>query len=137
VFLVCKDGSQQPTLGALKQVLDSMLGKIKKVIIVLDALNESCTRRDLLAWIRSTFTSKFTSIRFLVTSRKEHDIESTLKRLIDSASIVDIQNDLVGEDIRAYVRAYVQLGEGFSRWQADQSILEMIETTISQKAHGM
>jgi hypothetical protein len=136
-FLDCQSGSQQPTLDSLKRVLNSMLEKAEGITIVVDALDESCTRRDLLAWIRSLFTSKPTTIRLLVTSRREQDIESMLERLIDSDSMVNIQNGLVDKDIRSYVRAYVQQSEGFSRWKDDQSILEMIETKISQKAHGM
>jgi Cdc6-like AAA superfamily ATPase len=136
-FLTNQSGSQQPTLDTLKRVLNSMLGEIENIIIVLDALDESCTKRDLLAWIRSILTSKPTAIRLLITSRREQDIESVLERLTDPNTTVDIQNDLVDEDIRSYVRAYVQRSEGFSRWQDDQKILGMIETTISQKAHGM
>jgi chemotaxis signal transduction protein len=56
---------------------------------------------------------------------------------MDSNFMVDIQNGLVDGDIRSYVRAYVQRSDGFARWLDDQSILEMIETTLSQKAHGM
>jgi hypothetical protein len=137
MFLTCQDGSQQPTLDSLKDVLNSMLGRIESVIIVVDALDESCTKRDLLAWIRSILALKPTTIRLLLTSRREQDIESTLERMIDSDSMVDIQNGLVDGDIRSYVRAYVQRSDGFARWQDDQSILEMIETTLSQKAHGM
>jgi hypothetical protein len=137
MYLACQDGSQQPTLDSLKDVLSSMLGKTENIIIIVDALDESCTKRDLLAWIRSILTFKPTTIRLLVTSRREQDIESTLKRLIDSDAMVDIQNGLVDEDIRSYVRAYVQRSDGFARWLDDQSILEMIETTLSQKAHGM
>lgn len=136
-FLDCQNGSQQPTLDSLKCMLNSMLEKAEGIIIVLDALDESCTKRDLLAWIRSTLTSKPTAIRLLVTSRREQDIETTLERLTDPNTTVDIQNELVDEDIRSYVRAYVHRSEGFSRWQDDQSILGMIETTISHKAHGM
>jgi hypothetical protein len=137
MFLACQDGSQQPALESLKDVLNSMLGKTENITIVLDALDESCTRRDLLAWIRSILTLKPTTIRLLVTSRREQDIESTLETLMDSNFMVDIQNGLVDGDIRSYVRAYVQRSDGFARWLDDQSILEMIETTLSQKAHGM
>jgi hypothetical protein len=137
IFLVCQSGSQQPTLESLKDVFNSMLGKTENITIVVDALDESCTKRDLLAWMRSILALKPTTIRLLVTSRREQDIESTLETLIDSNFMVDIQNGLVDGDIRSYVRAYVQRSDGFARWLDDQSILEMIETTLSQKAHGM
>jgi hypothetical protein len=137
MFLACQDGSQQPTLESLKDVLNSMLGKTENVVIIVDALDESCTKRDLLAWIRSILAVKPTTIRLLVTSRREQDIESTLEKLIDSNSMVDIQNGLVDVDIRSYVRAYVQRSDGFARWLDDQSTLGMIENTLSQKAHGM
>jgi Cdc6-like AAA superfamily ATPase len=137
MFLTCQSGSQQPTLDSLKKVLNSMLGRTQNVIIVVDALDESCTKSNLLAWIRSILTVKPTTIRLVITSRREQDIESTLETLMDSDSMVNLQNDLVDGDIRSYVRAYVQRSDGFARWQDDQSILGMIETTLSQKAHGM
>jgi hypothetical protein len=137
MFLTCQSGSQQPTLDSLKNVLNLMLGRTENIIIVVDALDESCTKPNLLAWIRSILTVKPTTIRLVITSRREQDIESTLETLMDSDSMVNLQNGLVDGDIRSYVRAYVQRSDGFARWQDDQSILGMIETTLSQKAHGM
>jgi hypothetical protein len=137
MFLACQGGSQQPTLDSLKDVLSSMLRKTENIIIIVDALDESCTKRDLLVWIRSILALKPTTIRLLVTSRREQDIESTLATLVEPDSMVDIQNGLIDGDIRSYVRAYVQRSAGFARWHDDQSILGMIETTLFQKAHGM
>lgn len=51
LFQAYQDGSDQPTTKALSYVVFKMLVVQKKVYIVLDELDESRTRNDVLLWI--------------------------------------------------------------------------------------
>jgi hypothetical protein len=129
--------SRHLSRDTLRDVLLAMLGKVNNVSIVLDALDESTTRSDLLAWIQSVLEADSIVCRIVVTSRREKDIESALQRWMAPENIVSIQQDVVDDDIKAYVGYIVRSGEQLVRWRDSPDVQNEIETTLVEKAHGM
>jgi mRNA degradation ribonuclease J1/J2 len=117
-----------------------MIEQVKEVWIVLDALDECRTRKGsptegLLSWIRD-LSSKQRNVHLLVTSRPEHDIQSTISEFAHNDDKVPIQGDLITEDIRAYVRTKVRQ-DGLKRWQSQPEVQDEIESRLMEKADGM
>ncbi|RYC63098.1 hypothetical protein CHU98_g3117 [Xylaria longipes] len=112
LYSTCNQGKEQPSLECLQATFIDMAQGVKGIWIVLDALDE-CTIRDeyptggLLSWTRSLQTSQ-ANVHLLVTSRPEQDIEASIKGWARNQDIIPIQNDLVREDIGAYVHARVR-----------------------------
>jgi uncharacterized protein HemY len=57
LFSSCDNGRRQPTCESLSKVFLQMIEEVKEVYMVLDALDECCTRKGLLSkgllpWIR-------------------------------------------------------------------------------------
>lgn len=122
---------------SLRDVLIALLSRFDDVSIVLDALDESTTRGDLLAWLRSVQEINSVTCRILVTARREEDIESVLQRWMRPEDSISIQDSGVDEDIRAYVSHTVRHSEGLFRWQKLPEVQNEIETELVKRAHGM
>lgn len=122
---------------SLRDVLIALLSRFDDVSIVLDALDESTTRGDLLAWLRSVQEINSVTCRILVTARREEDIESVLQRWMRPEDSISIQDSGVDEDIRAYVSHTVRHSEGLYRWQKLPEVQNEIETELVKRAHGM
>lgn len=52
LFLEHKEGGAQPSRDVLSNITDQILASFTSVYIVVDALDECTTRRELLSWIR-------------------------------------------------------------------------------------
>lgn len=136
LFSSCEDGRQQPTFESLFATLLRMVNYIGKTQIIIDALDECTTRKDLLLWMEKLCSGR-AGLYLLSTSRKEEDIESGLKRWIHQGNFVSIQQDPVNHDIHAYVHERLRNDYGFQRWRSKPSVLDEIETELMKKADGM
>jgi hypothetical protein len=129
--------NQQVSKESLRHVLLAMLSKSNDVSIVLDALDESTTRRDLVVWLRNTVMAGSVTCRILVTARREEDLESAFQRWMRPQDRISIQRDDVNEDIRAYVLQTVRNSEELERWHNMPKVQHEIETELVDKADGM
>ncbi|KAL2819101.1 purine and uridine phosphorylase [Aspergillus granulosus] len=137
LFLSCNNGEQQPTSESLFSTFLQMVYYVEKTQIVIDALDECNTRKDLLLWMENLASSGHTGLYLLTTSRKEEDIESGLRCWLHQESFVPIQRDPVNHDIRAYVHERLRNDVGFKRWHSATSVQDEIETELMKKADGM
>jgi hypothetical protein len=133
----CRDDNQQPSVSSLQSVLQAMLDMIDKVWIVLDALDESKPRYDLLAWLETLVISKSTACQLLVTARREEDIESALHSWVRPEDRVAIRQSHVDADINTYVSHEVHYGEDLRRWRSRPDLQKEIELKLMEKASGM
>lgn len=132
-----RESGHQLTKMSLRDVLLAMLSKVNDVSIVIDALDESTTRQDLLAWLRTVLEVESISCRILVTGRREEDIAAALQRWMRPESSISIQERGVDEDVRTYVRYTVRTSEVLARWHLIPEVQEEIETELVKKAGGM
>jgi hypothetical protein len=130
-------GSQRSSKESLRDVLLVMLSKVTEASIVLDALDESSTRNDVLAWLRDVLEAKSFACRILVTARKEEDIESALQRWMRPEDVINIHKDDANEDIRSYVIHTVRNSMELERWHKVPAVQDEIETELVTRADGM
>jgi nucleoside phosphorylase len=131
------EGNRQPSTKSLQSILQSMLSGVSNLNIIVDALDESTTRHELLAWLETLVGGSTTSCRLLVTSRREEAIESALQSWTRAEDRVPMQRNEVNKDIRAYIRDRVRNGDEFKRWQQGLDIQEEIEVKLAKNANGM
>jgi Cdc6-like AAA superfamily ATPase len=137
LWVTLSGGPKQPSTDFLQSALRSLLGEVGNVSIVLDALDESTTRHELLAWLETLAGSKTTNCRLLVTSRGEEEIELALESWIRTEDRISIQRNEVNKDISAYIKDRVRNRGDFERWQYQLDMQEAIEVTLMEKAEGM
>jgi len=122
------------SLATLREALQSLLARVNVLYIIIDAVDESNPRKDLLDLIHDLVTQpNYGNIQLLVTSRRYGDIEGVLRPL--SEPTLPMSNSIVDEDIRAYVEASMRRTRHFMRWP-EQFLRETIDT-LAQGAQGM
>ena len=130
---IIRKSGKSPTLSSLLSVLHSAMEGFERVYVVLDAVDESMPRADLLRIIRDLSTdTRFSSLSLLVTSRQYIDIEQVL----EAFSIpISMSNEFVEEDIRTLVRSTVQSNARYQQWPEDLRL--ELQDKIPTRAKGM
>ncbi|KAK5135374.1 hypothetical protein LTR08_005316 [Meristemomyces frigidus] len=134
LYTSCRRGTVQASSHSLVATLQVMMEEAGDLTIVLDALDECTTRKELLSWLAS-LSQEATQI--LMTSRKEEDIESSLTKWILPSAVVPVQQAAVDKDILAVVRSRISEDQELQRWQSMLEVRNMIETRLMEKADGM
>uniref|UniRef100_A0A0B7JWZ5 NACHT domain-containing protein n=1 Tax=Bionectria ochroleuca TaxID=29856 RepID=A0A0B7JWZ5_BIOOC len=133
-----RDGRSQPSTDTLGQVVLRMLTESHDLYIILDALDESTTRNELLQWIQDIASRiELHHIHLLCTSRPEPEFQRNLPELIGQENCVLLDKKAVNADVRAHVTW--QLAE---RWEfktkcLSGDLIELIQCKVGDGADGM
>ncbi|KAI4734701.1 hypothetical protein E4T50_14779 [Aureobasidium sp. EXF-12298] len=133
----CKNGQCQPSTQSVTQKLETVLQAAGRVMIVLDALDECTTRRDLLQWLTETAAKDSSSIQIIATSRKEYDIEVTFAKWLTDDVMLSIRQLEVDKDIQSYVHHRIRSDPRLDRWGNKPIVQMQIEVELMKRAQGM
>jgi hypothetical protein len=105
----------QPGLVQLLHVLEEIVTVFdEKVYVVIDAIDESFPREDVIKVLRDLASDmRFQKVQLLITSRQYIDIENIIKQVSIPISML---NPLVLEDIRTYVCSQLNTNPKFNHW---------------------
>jgi hypothetical protein len=132
MYKIYKAGTE-PSQVELLDVLELVLGKFDTAYVVIDAVDESSPRMNLLKIIRDISTDmRFSKIKILVTSREYIDIERVMERI---SSAISMSNVFIQEDIRTHIHSLLTSGAKFQRWPKD--LITETEDAVSKGAKGM
>ena len=121
-----------PNIHDILVVLEAILERFDTVYVVVDAVDESEPRSDLLSGMTTLATDKrFGKVRLLATSRLSLDIERAFSGISTSISM---SNDLVEQDIRTAVHAWITRSPRMTRWS---HLWQSIEDRLCAGAQGM
>jgi hypothetical protein len=126
------DRGCEPTVPDLERVLEIVLKRTETFYVVIDAVDESTPREELVRLIAAmALDIRFHRIRILATSRQYFDIE----RVFSGVSMaISMRNHLVDADIKSFVRARLASSHRLRRWH---NSLQEIEKALVEKAEGM
>jgi hypothetical protein len=127
----CARGTQKPHIKDLVKVFEQMIGELRSVTVVLDALDESNETRDLLRWITSYPVQH---CRFLLLSRSESNIADALATWLPPGCTITLEDEPVGEDLKAYIHYRLEVENNLKRMK---SIHTEITDVLVAKAGGM
>lgn len=114
-------------------MLEEIVEAFDRVYVILDAIDESIPRMDLLKILRDLITDpRFSKIRVLATSREYIDIEESMKGI---STPISMSNPLLDEDIRLFVQAQLRKHSKFRLWPT--SVRDEALEALSTKAKGM
>ena len=138
LFQAHQNGSDQPTTKALLDIVFKMLVVQRKVSIVLDALDESKTRKDVLLWIKDVVSRpKLAHVQLLYTGRPESEFLRDIPPLIGKKNCLSLDKQAVDADIRLWVTAQLTQRRDFKEKPLPQDLLERIRTKVGEGADGM
>jgi len=134
LYSSCKGGHEQPQGQVVVAALHDMLEMSGRVTVVLDALDECETRKELLSWLAVSATRP---PHIFLTSRIEEDLKSSLSEWVPADCIVPVQQRAVDEDIRTVVRSVLAQDEDLNRWENRPDVRAEIENKLMEKPDGM
>jgi len=121
-----------PSAGELEEVLEDILVSFPVCYLIIDAVDESDPREDLLALISKLAVDPcFQNVKLLVTSRVHPDIEKALRGI---STPVSMANTVVAQDIRQYVHSKIMRSRRLRQWA---SLLPGLEEALVDGAKGM
>ena len=145
LYTACRDGSDQPSEVALAKCLKSMLNLPGQnpIFVVLDALDECSNttgtpspREKVLDLVEDLVLSDHPNLFICITSRPEQDIQAVLNPLTSASSRVSLHEEIgQREDIKSYIRAFVDSDRAMRRWRKEDK--ELVVNTLSERADGM
>lgn len=93
---------QQPSLSNLIETIFLLIGRFRRVYIVIDALDECTERENLLEFINQIVKQKAQNAGILVASRWEQDFVTELEGITTNSLCV--QDARTEDDIRLFVQ---------------------------------
>ena len=122
----------QPTMDELLDGIKEISVLFSKVLISIDAVDESENREVLATLLQSMANSKeFGNFHIVILSRREQDIERHMTSFIK----LSMSNQWVDNDIADYIDVKLRALSSFQRWSP--SLQDDIKQTLSAKANGM
>jgi len=137
LYSLCRERKDQPSMQSLTESLEKTLGALDRTTIVIDALDECTSRPDLLAWLAQSAKQETKNTQTVVTSRREHDIETEFEKWLPEKATVPLRPLDVDVDISAYVHDRLRTDSQLERWQKSPEIQDEIEEKLIGKANGM
>jgi hypothetical protein len=126
----CASGHQQPPLTVVLEVLKALVSSFGDTYIVIDTLDESSSRSELLDILKTIYDWDFPSLDMLVTSRPERDIEIALTSLLSKECNVRLQSELFDRDIQTFIR------ESLYHWPKSHRQRDRVSTLRKITGHG-
>jgi hypothetical protein len=124
---------REPDTALLLNILHQILEFFDIVYIVIDVLDESQPRNNLISLLEVLVTNpRFGKIQLLSTSREYSDIERNMSRFSQPLSM---SNPSIEADIKVYVAAKIKAEAKFLRWPSN--LRTNVEETLSTGAKGM
>lgn len=131
-ILDCYQLGHEPSVPVLVTAVSSLVSKFQRVYLLIDALDESLDRHNLLDLLLALAKPVFENVSLLAMSRNEVDIRDKIK---DSFETISLSNKHVEEDIRTYVHNQLRQHQKLRRF--DKSLKEEVEASLAAGAHGM
>jgi hypothetical protein len=133
LYASCELTRRRPDLDDLATTLRQIIPQFSHAYIIVDALDECTERQVLLELIQEMIGWEISSLYFLVTSRKEREIDECLTPQV--WQWMDLQVHVITRDIEIHVRESLRNDSRLKKWPA--KVQEEIETTLTDGAHGM
>lgn len=137
LFSSCENGQRQQSLDALLQALQQTIQEFPRSFIILDALDESTDRAELMEIIETMAGWKLENLHIMATSRRERDLESSLECLVEEHNTICLQSKVVDKDISTYVHHRLCDDKKLRKWYNNVEMRQEIETALMEGAHGM
>lgn len=124
---------QQPNLSSLIETFFFLIGRFRRVYLVIDALDECTEREDLLNFINEVANQKAGNASILVASRKEQDFVAGLEGITKNSLCV--QDAPTEDDIRLFIQK--RLMRDLKLKKRPEPVKREIEQSLVDGAHGM
>jgi Cdc6-like AAA superfamily ATPase len=114
-------------------VLEAIVQKFSSVYVIIDGLDESKNRDNLLMLIQKLASSaRLSKMRIIAASREEEDIKRALTCL---GSSISMSNSFVDEDIAQFIEVWLKHDQKMLAWPED--LRREVKQKLTNGARGM
>jgi hypothetical protein len=131
----CGPGVWQPSVESLQNTLLLVLRQFHNVYLIVDALDESTDRRELLDWIKEIMCWRSGGLHVFATSREDVDIKNGLMKL--SPVSICLGGDSVNADIATYLDGMLLPDPERKTWRDDADTRNEVKTSLTMGSQGM
>ncbi|KAF9873860.1 pfs domain-containing protein [Colletotrichum karsti] len=135
-FRTHQEGNLKPTTANLEELVDKLLTAEQRVVILLDALDESTTRDEIISWIKRIYES-LSLVQMFYTSREEAEFMDVFPSTIRKECCLAIDKGATDMDVASYVSARLQTQPDFTRKRLSGDVLDQIRKKVGTGANGM
>ena len=132
------NGSEQPTLDELLEVLKKSIGFFSHAFIVIDGLDECIgpERTNVLKFLAEIQSWNLQPLHILVASRLEQEIKEKMESL-PGACHVDLHGatSRIDQDIHRFLIAQLENDPHLNKWEAKEKV--SIRNALVARADGM
>ncbi|KAK3300595.1 uncharacterized protein B0H64DRAFT_414465 [Chaetomium fimeti] len=122
-----------PSPRNLLATLEQVIQAFDRVHVIIDAVDESLQRENLLRVLRDlAVDGRFEKLRLLATSREYLDIEEVM---VDIATPVSMRNPFVHDDIVLYIKSRLDTHPRLKRWP--EMLRKEVLRALCRGANGM
>ncbi|KDN72344.1 hypothetical protein CSUB01_00027 [Colletotrichum sublineola] len=133
-----ENGGREPATKAISDAVCEMLATSTEVCIVLDALDESTSRRELLKWIEDVAARPdLAHVQLLCTARPEPEFLVRFDRMMGKESCISLDKTAVNTDIQAYVAEQLATRWEFQEKPLSPNLIQEIVAKVGGGADGM
>lgn len=137
LYQACHEGTKSPQINDLQKVFEALVDFNKRTFVVLDALDECESRKELLSFLAATIERKANGLSIIMTSRRLNELYNFFHGRLSDQCKISIQNERVDNDIRLYIHERLLHDGKFNRWKKQPRVQEEIESKLMQKSQGM
>lgn len=134
LFTSHDNGKIQLDASTLSGFFKSAIKLDKKVAIVVDALDECTTRKQLLHWLQDLAS---TNVQLIVTGRPEAEFYDKIPQYFDDKNCIILDKKAVNLDIRSYVITRLNQDPDFVEMELSQDLQHEILNKVGDGADGM
>lgn len=132
-----ENSAREPTISEMCKALKVIVCQLPKVVVVIDAVDESHERDDVVSWIRDAHSWGLTGLHMFITSRKEGSLDLVIAEWPDQHEMMPVSWIDVSADIREYVHARIYEGREFVKWAHQEGLRDEVQRRILEKSAGM
>jgi hypothetical protein len=112
-----------------------MLAVPSKIYIILDALDESTTRDDIMLWIKGVIHEPdLVHVQLLCSSQPESEFLRHIPSLIGEQNCLPLDKRAVNTDIQSWVTAQLSQQRDFTEKSLSQDLVKEIQEKVGDRA---
>ncbi|THW69748.1 purine and uridine phosphorylase [Aureobasidium pullulans] len=119
-------GTQQLSLQQMQDAFKITVSSSNDFFIVMDALDESSSPSEILAWLTGTRNAQY----------PEGVLEPAIRKWPVSSEVLILSQQSINEDIHTYIDGRVRTEE-FEKWRSQPGLQKLVVAELTVKANGM
>ncbi|THY84406.1 hypothetical protein D6C92_09296 [Aureobasidium pullulans] len=133
----CRRDNTSATIKQLSATLKAILHKLSSITVVIDALDECDSSKDVVTWLEDLCEEHAGSLHLLVTSQKYGVLDEAICGWPRRDQLHCVDTGDIDQDIKVYVHTRLFQTKEFEHLASRGNLQEEVENTMLKQINGM